>query len=157
VPSGGVQRRTYNLRSSYDPVSREYVLLLEKVQRRGARFVLSRFGRFDSVSNMLAVLAWPTLENRRKVHRLLCFYKVFSNMGGWSYLNSSLSPATFIGRGHQYKVFLQSKETTIALNSFLYRGSRDWNALPSSTFESGFPTYSVFHSVLARLFSHHVV
>ena len=38
--------------------------LLEAVQRRGARFAMNCYDRYQSVTKMLCNLEWPTLEQR---------------------------------------------------------------------------------------------
>ena len=49
---------------------------LESVQRRAARFTLSRYRRTSSVGAMLAELNWEPLASRRRAARLVFFYKV---------------------------------------------------------------------------------
>ena len=46
------------------------------VQRRAARYTLNRYGKTESVTNMLDELGWDTLETRRKKSRLVVFYKI---------------------------------------------------------------------------------
>jgi ribonuclease P/MRP protein subunit RPP40 len=132
----------------WDPYQDEYIRLLDKIQRRAARFVLHRYRQEDSVTDMLATLGWESLESRRRTHRLLCFYLVYSGSGGWADLNKFLSPATFLGRGHAFKVFLQPANSDIGLNSFINRTSRDWNNLAVEVFESGMPSYCQFKKIV---------
>ena len=49
--------------------------MLEKVQRRAARFVLNDYSHHSSVTNMLSRLQWDSLEFRRKKSRLHMLYK----------------------------------------------------------------------------------
>ena len=49
---------------------------LEKVQRRAARWILSRT---TSVTSLLSVLNIPTLQQRRHLSRLTLFYKIINN------------------------------------------------------------------------------
>ena len=46
------------------------------VQRRAARWVLSRLNGKDSVTEMLSALKWKTLESRRTIARLSMLYKM---------------------------------------------------------------------------------
>ena len=48
---------------------------IEKVQRRTARWILSEYSRYvySSVTNMLSLLQWTTLEERRYTTRLSIF------------------------------------------------------------------------------------
>ena len=47
----------------------------ERVQRQAARFVKSRYSRYSSVSDMLDVLGWTPLSQRRQEAQLILFYK----------------------------------------------------------------------------------
>jgi len=49
---------------------------LESVQRRAARWVLHRYERTASVTNMLVQLEWLTLAERRRISQLLMLYKI---------------------------------------------------------------------------------
>ena len=46
---------------------------IERVQRQAARFVKSRYSRYSSVSDMLDVLGWTPLSQRRQEARLILF------------------------------------------------------------------------------------
>ena len=50
------------------------------MQGRAARFVNSRYSRYASVSDMLDVLGWPPLSQRRQEARLILFYKVIKGL-----------------------------------------------------------------------------
>ena len=52
------------------------VAKIESVQRRAAWYTLNRYHRTSSVSAMIAQLNWQTLADRRRVARLLMFYKI---------------------------------------------------------------------------------
>ena len=62
--------------SVWDPYTKKNTHTLEMVQRRPARYVLNRYDRFASVSDMISELKWETLEERRSKQRLVMFYKV---------------------------------------------------------------------------------
>ena len=47
------------------------MMLLERVQRKAARFYLQNYNRTASITDMLRELEWYTLEMRRKKDRLL--------------------------------------------------------------------------------------
>jgi len=51
--------------SVWDPHQQNDILLLEKIQRRAAQWVLSNYNRLSSITEMLEILDWPTLESRR--------------------------------------------------------------------------------------------
>ena len=45
-----------------------------------ARFVKSRYSRYSSVSDMLDVLGWTPLSQRRQEARLILFYKIINGL-----------------------------------------------------------------------------
>ena len=52
----------------------------EKVQRQAARFVKSRYSRYPSISDMLDVLGWLPLYQRRQEARLIMLYKIINDL-----------------------------------------------------------------------------
>ena len=50
----------------------------ERVQSLAARFVKSRYSRYSSVSDMLDVLGWPPLSQRRQEAQLILFTKLLT-------------------------------------------------------------------------------
>ena len=52
----------------------------ERVQRRAARFVKSRYSRYSSVSDRLDVLGWMPLSQRRQEAQLILFYKIINGL-----------------------------------------------------------------------------
>ena len=53
---------------------------VERVYRRAARFVKSRYSIYSSVSDMLDVLGWTPLFQRRQEARLILFYKIINGL-----------------------------------------------------------------------------
>ena len=53
---------------------------IERVQRRAARFVKSRYLRYYSVSDMLYVLGWTPLSQWRQEAQLFLFYKIINGL-----------------------------------------------------------------------------
>ena len=53
---------------------------IEKVQRRGARFVSNNFRCKASVSEMLHDLGWQSLDGRWQDQRLVLFYKIINGL-----------------------------------------------------------------------------
>ena len=78
--------------SVWDPYSQKNIAKIEAVQRRAARFVLNQFRNTLSVNNMLEVLGWPTLEQRRQTCRLLMLYKIQSGLAHCPTLKAKLVP-----------------------------------------------------------------
>lgn len=60
----------------WDPHLAGDVAKLEKVQRRGARFVKNDYRRTSSVTTMLEDLQWVPLKERRQNARLVLFYQI---------------------------------------------------------------------------------
>ena len=65
----------------WDPCQKYNSDKVEVVQRRAARFVKSRYIRYSSVSDMLDVLGWPPLSQRRQEARLIMFFKNYQGFG----------------------------------------------------------------------------
>ena len=63
-----------------DPYQKYNSDKIEKVQRRAARFIKSRCLRYSSVSDMLDVLGWTPLSQRRQEARLILFYKIINGL-----------------------------------------------------------------------------
>ena len=53
---------------------------LEMVQRRAARWVTHDYSPYSSVTEMLHLLKWRSLENRRSDARLLLFFKIINGL-----------------------------------------------------------------------------
>ena len=63
-----------------DPYQKYNSDKVERVQRRAARFVKSRYRRYSSVSDMLDELGWPPLSQKRHEARLILFYKIINGL-----------------------------------------------------------------------------
>ena len=61
----------------WDPYQKYNSDKIERVQRRAARFVKSRYSRYSSVSD---VLGWTPLSQRRQEARLILFYKIINGL-----------------------------------------------------------------------------
>ena len=53
---------------------------LEAVQRRADRFAMNCFNRHQSVTDMLNILDWPSLENHRDHLKITMMYKIINNI-----------------------------------------------------------------------------
>ena len=60
----------------WDPNTKSQIDQIEKVQRRAARFVTSRYHNTSSVTDMINSLNLPELQIRRTRARLIVFYKI---------------------------------------------------------------------------------
>ena len=64
----------------WDPYQKYNSDKVERVQRRAARFVKSRYTRYSSVSDMLDELRWAPLSQRRQKAQLILFYKIINSL-----------------------------------------------------------------------------
>ena len=115
----------------WDPHHNVHILKLEMIQRKAARFVLGRFGRPDSVSDMLRELGWDTLDSRRKVDRLVGLHQTYAGKPTWKEMCDRLKSPNFIGKNdHCYKVYIDASKKDVGKYSFLSRTVKEWNELP---------------------------
>ena len=86
--------------SVWDCYTAKNIAQVEVVQRRAARWVLSRYNRQDSVSDMLNCLGWKTLQSRRTIARLCLLYKLRNNL---AYVdNAELRPVAYSSTRSSY-------------------------------------------------------
>ena len=66
----------------WSPHTNTNIYKLESVQRSAARYVMSDFDRYSSVSEMLSTLQWDSmkLKNRRDNQSLLILYKLINGL-----------------------------------------------------------------------------
>ena len=105
---------------------------VEMVQRRAARFVMSRYGRNESVTDMLSELEWQTLESRRMVARLALFYKMYHHHIPLDISETVLPPSYTGPRDHTCKVNRVPSRLLQYHSSFFPRTIRQWNNLHPS-------------------------
>ena len=123
---------------------------VENIQRRAARFVLNQYQRTASVTTMLEILGWTSLEDRRKHARLTMFYKIKNNLVSCPRLKQQLQPPkNRERRGHDQQVTQIATNTDYRMISFLPRTIVDWNSLPQDTVDAKTP--STFMSRVNRL------
>lgn len=136
--------------SIWDPGLNIHISLLEAVQNRSARFILSNYHRTSSVTLMKATLSLPNLSLRRQISRLCLFHKVYHSN---PILKSRLiDRPNYISQrhDHQHKVGIPQCHTNTFHMSFLPRTSVEWNRLPSSIATISDP--SSFRNVVLTFF-----
>ena len=121
--------------AAWDPYTQEDIDILERVQRRAARWVSNRFRKSSSVGEMLQELRWPTLERRRRCARLTMFYRVHHGM---AHINSKFHPLPSTRRRrvrstHNSHYDLPSTKRTYRQKSFFPRTIPEWNSLPEDS------------------------
>ena len=101
---------------------------LEMVQRRSARFVLNKKDRYDSVTEMLSFLGWPSLQSRRIEAKLVMLYKIINNVVHVDLDDDILIPVTC----HYTRAHLMQPYTRVDpyKYSFIPSSIRLWNTLP---------------------------
>ena len=107
---------------------------LEKIQHEAARIVTG-CTQFVSLSSLYRELGWSTLESRRKLHKLVLFYKMVNNLVP-EYLSSLVTPR--VGETSHYLLRNNNNmqtvfaRTQLYYNSFLPSTLRAWNELPDN-------------------------
>ena len=69
----------------WDPHHQTSITKLEMIQHHAAHFVLNRpwyrsIHNYDSITEMLAYLKWPSLQTRRTIARLTLLFKIVKNL-----------------------------------------------------------------------------
>ena len=118
--------------AAWDPYYSKDISTLEKVQRRAARFVTGNYSREASVSHMLKeTLGWHSLQDRRKIYRLTCLYKIQNNQ--LDIPKDYIPPKTTRARrGHDQQYRIYTTRLAPFDNSFFPRTIKEWNDLPKS-------------------------
>ena len=110
---------------------------IEKIQRRAARWILSDFSRYSSVSTLLAQLQWSSLEKRRSDSRLCTFYRILHDSNipikVPQYFMSTQYPTR---NDHPFHFILPYTSTTYYKQSFFPRTIKQWNNLPLNIINS---------------------
>ena len=121
--------------------------MLEKVQRRAARFVLNDYSHHSSVTNMLSRLQWDSLELRRKKSRLHMLYKSIHGLAAFLICDYVLPSAILTTRGsHPFKIQPMFTYKNSPKQSFLPSTIPMWNNLPQSVING--PTLQLFKTNL---------
>lgn len=132
----------------WDPHLKKDICAVEALQRRAARFVKNDFGRYSSVTRMLAELQWASLEARRREARLVLLYKALHNMVAVP--TDSLiqnQSRTRQSAANNFRQFAAS--SAVYQHSFFPRTVVDWNRLPSGASQA--ESVSAFRSFLPTL------
>jgi hypothetical protein len=125
--------------SVWDPHKGGCIKKMENIQRRAARFVLNRYHRRASVTEMLEKLKWPSLQKRRQATRVTMLYKIHNDL---VQVNKSVleKPVARDRRSHnqQFKRLVRHKQQ-YRLFSFFPRAIREWDELPAHIVEADSP------------------
>ena len=105
---------------------------MEKIQYEAAR-IATGATKLISINNLEKEIGWDTLEDRRRKHKLILFYKMSHNLTP-DYLSSLVPP--LVGDESRYNLRnatnLQTPHarTKLYSESFLPSVVREWNVLP---------------------------
>ena len=118
--------------SIWDPYHQTSIHELEMIQHRAAWFVLNKPWRktsYDSITDMLTLLGWPTLQERRQHARLMLLFKLTNNL---LFIPSSYlpSPSPSTRAQHKLKHMHIQSSSNIYCYSFFPRTIPEWNSLP---------------------------
>ena len=132
--------------SSY--ITASNISLLEKVQRRAARWVTSSYDYHQSVTTLLNYLSWPSLQQRRLYSKLLLFHKIIHHSTALTIPSyySSLPPLT--RRYHALRFTPPFSATTSYQHSFYPDTIKKWNNLPNELLNIS--SYNQFSTDLYR-------
>ena len=122
----------------WDPTVGVEIERLEQVQHRAARWVRGYGPRDEvSVSGLLRTLGWHTLQDRRRIQRLVLFYKVIKNELHIDQTHLDLHlhrPNTYKKHSENLRI-LKGKDTNSPLwNGTVARTISDWNNLDNNIF-----------------------
>jgi hypothetical protein len=136
--------------SIWDPYTKEHKHQIDMVQRRGARFVLHRYGRRDSPTEMLTQLGWPTPSRRRTEFRLILLYKIVHHLVAVpAHYLPPLTQSKTTRYSHPWKFQRYQPNIQVFQYSLLPRTIPVWNQLPVDLVSV--PTLVLFKQGLADI------
>ena len=117
--------------SAWSPHTTNNIEKIEKVQRRGARFVLGNYnyGPTNSINRDIEnILKWPSLHLRRTAHDIHLLHKIINNN-----VNIELPPVIRNSPTHPTRfLHVQALHSEAFKNSFFVRTIKIWNKIPPS-------------------------
>ena len=126
----------------WDPCQKYNSDKIERVQRRAARFVKSRYSRYSSVSDMFDVLGWTPLSQRRQEARLILFYKIITGLAQVPFEGVLVEAYKGTRRKHNIKFRRIGHTTSQYGQSFFPKTISAWNGLAFAEA----PSLAVFRS-----------
>ena len=112
------------------------------MQRRAAGFVKSMYSRYSSVSDMLDVLGWMPLSQRRQEARLILFYKIINGLAPVPFEGVLVEAYKGTRRKHNMKLRQIGHTTSQYGQSFFPKTISAWNGLAFAEA----PSLAVFRS-----------
>ena len=116
----------------WDPHLKKNIKEVETFQRRAARFVKGVYKREDGiVTQLLNELEWPTLETRRKCHRIELLHASLNGENSGITIPSYLRiPPHRYNTRSQATIINPATQGDIYKNSFFPRTITEYNRLP---------------------------
>ena len=123
-------------------------LRLERLQNRAARLITGTMLRTPT-DKLRQELGWPSLENRRKIHKLLLYHRIQSTNSQIPPYIKSILPETRmseIGKTLRNSESLTQpyNRTSAFKNSFIPNTTKLWNNLPPHIRQSNYSTFKQF-------------
>jgi len=125
--------------SVWDPYTATDIQQLESVQRRAARFTMSRYRRTSSVWAMLEELNWEPLASRRRTARLVLFHKIHYGLVAINMPLELKHNSGLTRTENSLTYHIPALSVDYQKNSFFHLTVRDWNCLPDDTLRTVFP------------------
>ena len=108
---------------------------LEAIQNRAARFTMSDYSRFSSVSSMKSQLNWDLLQSRRQKAKATMMYKIHHHLIDIQ-APTLLIPLVTITRGHNLRYQQIRCRLDLYKYSFFPSSVQLWNGLPVAVAEA---------------------
>lgn len=118
----------------WDPHTALNIQKLEAVQRRSARFVMNNYSQTSSVTSMLEILQWTSLEERRARNKAIMMYRIVHGLVAIP--TTELHPMMTSARGHTNRFLIPYARTLLYKHSFFPDSIRIWNNLPQRAVDS---------------------
>ena len=109
--------------------------LLERIQRRAARFVKGDYSRYGSVTSMLKDLNWEPLANRRN-NRLCLLFKTVNGLVAIPAETHMKFSTRLSCLGRQKTITVIGSKKDPYKYSFFPSTTSDWNQLPKTSVTS---------------------
>ncbi len=114
----------------WSPNQQELICNIDMVQRRAARYIMKKYDRQESVSDLISDLGWETLKQRRAKARVVMGYRIVNRLVCLP--DDQLIPSTTKTRGHSKKFRQIGVKTNYYKYSFFPAFIPLWNSLPDS-------------------------
>ena len=131
----------------WDPYRQNQIDNLEKVQRRGIRFITGNYSREDSVTAMRLNIGLPTLQERRLQSRLVMMFKILHHQIAIPLPDYITNKGRATRSQHPLRFTRLSTSSDSYKYSFFPRTMKDWDELPLNIIE--LPTLEQFKEAIS--------